>query len=225
MAFGYLGYRVVTAPVCAARFKMVASLRRYWRLLLPVGLLGLASCTTTITPPPRAALTQPTAVAVLDHGRHTSLVVELPGEAAMVRYAYGDWNWYALGQTGAGNAVSAIVGGNQAALGRQRMPGPLTPDGLRQAMRVGYEDVFFLQADAGKVRELVARLDAAFAANAATRLHNPAVDLEFVHYPETYSALGNNSNQRIAEWLTALGCTIDGSAVTASWRLASVPAP
>src|SRR5688572_25859227 len=80
-------------------------------------LLFLAGCTTTIVPP--SAVAEPARVAVLDHGRHTSLLVELPGEGAMVRYAYGDWRWYALGQTGVLEGIAALSG-NKSALGRKR---------------------------------------------------------------------------------------------------------
>ena len=44
----------------------------------------------------------------------------------MVRYAYGDWRWFALGQTGVFEGIAALSG-DKSALGRKRLPGPLTP--------------------------------------------------------------------------------------------------
>ena len=50
--------------------------------------LGVAGCTTVVVPPARVV--EPAQVALLDHGRHASLVLET-AEGGMVRYPYGDW--------------------------------------------------------------------------------------------------------------------------------------
>jgi hypothetical protein len=167
---------------------------------------------------PPAAVVEPARVAVLDHGRHTSLLLEVPGEAAMVRYAYGDWRWYALGQTGVFEGIAALSG-NKSALGRKRLPGPLTPETVPRRVTVGIEEALYLDAEARDVRRLVATLDGIFAANTAERIDNTAYGLEFVPHPEPYGAF-NNSNQMVARWLEALGCRVDGSAVYADWKLA-----
>jgi hypothetical protein len=150
--------------------------------------------------------------------------VEVPGEATMmVRYAYGDWAWFALRQTGVSEAAATVFGRTPAALGRRRMPGPLTAANLSARLRVETEEVLYLDVEARDARRLIADLDAIFEKNRAGRIDNEAYDLEFVPHPEDYSAF-RNSNQIVGSWLEALGCRLDGAAVFASWRLASGPA-
>lgn len=181
-----------------------------------VAFLSLAGCATTIFPPP--AVSEPTKIGVLDHGRHASLIVAVPGEATMVRYSYGDWQWYALRETGATEATSAVFGPTQAALGRRQLAGPLSPDVVQRQVRVPIEAAIFLDVEAAAVRALIARLDGIFAENMSTRIYNEAYDLEFVHYPDPYS-ISHNSNRLVAEWLTALGCRVEGPAIIVSnWR-------
>jgi hypothetical protein len=81
----------------------------------------LSGCTTTVHPPARVA--DPAQIGVLDHGRHASLILESSG-GDMVRYAYGDWNWFALRQTGPLEASAAVLWPTRAALGRMRLRGP-----------------------------------------------------------------------------------------------------
>lgn len=178
--------------------------------------LALPGCATTIYPPP--APTAPVKIAVLDHGKHASLVVEIPGEPAMIRYSYGDWGWYALRKTGPIEATKAIFWPSLAALGRRELPGPPSADSLFRGVRVAVEDVVFIDVSAVSARDLIARLDGLYAANVATRIYNAAYDLEFVHHPDDYWAF-HNSNQMVREWLTILGCGVEGQAILSNWRL------
>lgn len=66
---------------------------------------SLAGCTAHVIPP--SGLTAPVSVYVLNHGRHSSLV--LPGESGWRRYAYGDWQWYAENRTGLMQGAAALV--------------------------------------------------------------------------------------------------------------------
>lgn len=203
-----------------------AGYRPLRRQAVPTGRLGtagmlllavaLGACTTTIVPPREVA--EPTRVAVLDHGRHASLVLELPGPR-LVRYSYGDWRWYALRDTGAAQGLAALAGSTRAALGRRALPGPLSPENLQQVLRVGVEEMLVLAVETRDAARLAAELDALFEANRATLVYNPVYDLEFVHHPEPYS-FGHNSNHMVARWLEALGCRIEGPATFSAWRSA-----
>ena len=134
--------------------------------------LAMSGCATVIYPPP--APTVPVKIAVLDHGRHASLVVEIPGEPAMIRYSYGDWDWYALGQTGPIEATNAIFWPSQAALGRRELPGPPSADSLFRGLSVAVEDMLFIEVSSASARDLIARLDGIYASNVATRLLSTA---------------------------------------------------
>lgn len=150
-------------------------------------------------------------------------MLELPEAQGLVRYSYGDWEWYALGRTGVGQGSAALLWPTQAALGRRRLAGPEMPDAEWPAaaaalLRVPVEDAHWFATDEDRVRALVAELDAVFAANMATKIYNPAFDLEFVHFPASYT-LTDNSNSRVAEWATALGAVIEGPVLLSRWEL------
>jgi hypothetical protein len=191
-----------------------SSIRKRWLLIVP---LSLAGCATTIHPPPQPA--EPARIAVLDHGRHASLLAEGP-DGGMVRYSYGDWQWYALEQTGAGEATSAVFGPTQAALGRRFLPGPLSPVSVSQQVRVPVEDAVYLAVDRRDLDRLRERLDRIFAENSAKRIYNASYDLEFVPHPTPYSA-SHNSNRVVGTWLEELGCRLDGAPFLSVWRVSS----
>jgi hypothetical protein len=187
-----------------------------WRgVLSVVAALGLAGCTATIVPP--AVPLEPARVAVLDHGRHSSLLLERPG-GGMVRYAYGELDWYAKGRTGPARAFSALLLPTEAALGRKRLPGPLTRQTVREQVAEGIEEVIVFDVDARRAEALVHRLDALFEAGKARMAHNPAHDLDFVPIPVSYW-LGRNSNLMTAQWLEELGVSVEGANVLSTWQL------
>lgn len=192
---------------------------RISRLVL-AGFLLLAGCTNRIVPPDDVV--EPARVGVLDHGRHSSLIVETAD--GMTRYAYGDWGWYAIDQTGAFEGSAALLWPTPAGLGRKDLPGPFSPPAVAQGVRVPIEDAVYLTVEAGRVRRLVAHLEQIFEENASTRLVNRAYDLTFVRHPQPYWLL-HNSNQMVKTWLQELGCTVEGAAIRSSWVLAQSSPP
>jgi hypothetical protein len=167
-----------------------------------------------VFPPERVS--DPVQVGVLDHGHHTSLILQFPGDG-MRRYSYGDWEWYALRQTGLAEGSAAVFWRTQAALGRKELPGPFSPAAVAREVRVPIEHALYLTVDARAVRSLVARLDRIYDANFAERVDNQAYDLVFVPHPEPYSIL-HNSNQVVAGWLEQLQCRVEGPALFAIWK-------
>jgi hypothetical protein len=168
-----------------------------------------------VFPPDRVA--DPAQIGVLDHGRHTSLIVEVP-DNGMLRYAYGDWDWYALRQTGPAEASSALLWPSQAALGRKELPGPFSPMAVSRDVRVPIEHALYLIVEAREVRRLVDRLDRIYYENRSTRVYNEAYDLVFVPHPEPYSTF-HNSNQVVGDWLEQLGCRVEGTTLFSVWKL------
>jgi hypothetical protein len=181
--------------------------------------LWLSGCATTVFPPQHVV--DPAQVGVLDHGHHTSLIVQFPDDG-MRRYSYGDWKWYALRQTGVAEGSAALLWPTQAALGRRELPGPFSPAAVAREVRVPIEHALYLTVDAHDVRGLVGRLDRIFYDNRAERIDNAAYDLEFVPHPERYWMF-HNSNQVVAEWLGQLQCRVQGPALFAIWQLGTDP--
>ncbi|MGH7544882.1 MAG: hypothetical protein ACREKI_01715 [Gemmatimonadota bacterium] len=182
-------------------------------------LVATTACTAVIEPP--AAPAEPQSVFVLDHGRHSSLV--LPGDGGgLVRYSYGDWDWYALEKTGLFRGSSAVLWPTRAGFGRRELAGTATASSVRVAVRVGVEHLYEVVVDAREAAALRRRLDALFHAADSTLVYNEAYDLEFVHHPEKYWAF-RNSNQMVARWLERLGCRVRGPALFSRWRVEASP--
>jgi hypothetical protein len=183
--------------------------------LLSVFLL-LAGCGTTVVTPPDAPA-DPLPVFLLDHGRHTSLVLPAP-DGTITRYAYGDWRFYAERETGLGRALAAILWPTEAALGRRDLPGPATAEAVRAQVRVYVQELHTLDVEAGRAFALRGKLDALFEEGRV--LEAPYVDLSFVAHPRRYT-LRHNSNTVIADWLTELGAEVSRRPIWAGWRVGS----
>lgn len=191
---------------------------RYAGLLVVLSLLvtvAPAGCTTTILPP--GNVQEPTTVFVLDHG-HTSSLVLPDASGDLLRYAFGDLNYYALNNDGLDRATVALFWPTQGVLGRKRFEGPPEPAAVERGVRLKIDRISELQVERDRVDHLRARLEKVFDDRQQTLVVNELVDLSFVHYPETYSYL-HNSNHAVAGWLRELGCRVDGPAVYARWRV------
>lgn len=185
--------------------------------LVLFSLLLLSGCAGVVTRPmpDPAAPTRP--VFLLDHGRHASLVLTR-ADYSLVRYAHGDWTWYAEDRSGPVRAVSALFVPSRSAIGRRELAPIMDEDGLRRQIRVEIRTIHHLTAAAEKIDALDMRLTALFEAGAQERLFNHRFDLEFVPGPRPYT-LFDNSNHVVAEWLEALGIRVRGNPVFGHWRL------
>lgn len=190
---------------------------------LPTRLLAAAlaaaavgGCTTRIAPP--ADVMEPATVAIVDHGRHASLVVQAP-DATMLRYAYGDRQWFALRRTGTTEASLAILVPSPSVLGRRRLPGPLTEAGIDRAVHVSIEQIHLITVESRNVEALVERLDAIFFGAPDPPIVNDVYGLDFAPHPVDYS-LAHNSNVVVAGWLEALGSTVEGPRLWSNWHVA-----
>ena len=180
-------------------------------LLLPAISCG---CGFTVIPPSSPA--NPAPVFLLDHGEHASLV--LPADEGMVRYSYGDWEWYALGRTGAAEGSRALIGPTPAGLSRKVLSVSPTEDAIRRALPIETEHIFLILAEMKNVVRLRDRLEAIFLENRQTLHHNPDLGIDFVRHPEPYS-LSHNSNTVVAGWLRELGAEVRGSGPFSSWTI------
>jgi hypothetical protein len=197
-----------------------------WRLRMPHALLialasapGLAGCATTIVVPPPAPA-DPVDVYVIDHGRTTSLAIAA-SDGGMLRYAYGDWDYYALGRNDFWHGVAALLWPTQAGLGRGVLEGPLTPDSVRRQL-TAIEAIHALRVERTLSLAFERRMDALFDSRRGTRVDNAAYRLSFVHHPRPYTYFWN-SNHAVASWLRELGCRTQGWPARASWRVVTTP--
>lgn len=174
----------------------------------------LAGCAHVVEPPRDVA--EPVPVYLLDHGRHASIV--LAREDGAVRYAYGEWAWYALDRTGPLRALDTLLLATPAALGRRILRGPPTLEAVRAQVRVPIEHAWRIEVERARARALDHALTALFEADLDARVESPLYDLEFVRHPDPYS-IGHNSNHVVADWLRTLGCRVETRGPGSAWRL------
>ena len=187
-------------------------------LLLAI-LLIPAGCTTRITPP--ANVHDPVNVYLLDHGRTCSLVLPIDGDR-FVRYAYGDWRWYALDNTSLFSGFRAVMWPTPGALGRREFVDLPRADVVRQRVTIETEHQYEIAVERAKVRSLHAKLTSLFHQNADTLTPSRSAALEFVHHPRRYW-LAHNSNHAAADWLRQLGCKVRGPTLLSTWRVDPPP--
>lgn len=185
------------------------------RLFATTGLVVTTACTNVIVPP--AEPLAPQTVFVIDHGRHASLVLPAP-DSGLVRYAFGDWKYYAEAKTGVAEASAAALLPTSSGLGRRRRPEPLTEEGIRTALRVGVEGVHEVIVDRLEMARLREVLDSIFDANRESLIYNRGYDLEFVRYPRRYTIF-RNSNWMVVDWLRQLGCQVRGLLLLSKWKV------
>jgi hypothetical protein len=181
-------------------------------------LVFLNGCGFTITPPPLP--TNPAQVFLLDHGHHSSLVLQLDNE--MIKYSYGDWDWYVLNQRGIRKAIRALFQSSPAALARQKISTVPQKESVRRAVQAPIENIFSITVEVDKIVSLKARLEHIFAENRSRLYHDPSYGMDFVPYPEPYT-LGHNSNQVVAQWLRELGAEVSGGGPFSRWKLSKNP--
>lgn len=188
-----------------------------FRLVPLIALLVLLTgCATVITPPPTPEA--PVPVLIIDHGRHTSLILPDSNDG-LIRYAYGDWRYYAEGERGFRAAFTALLRNSPGTLGRRELPGPAEPEIVITRLRVKVTDILLLHVEADAAERLRMKLDTIHAAGRDELLFNPRMDLEFVPHPRPYT-VRYNSNRVIADWLVVLGCEVRGRPLLSGWRIA-----
>jgi hypothetical protein len=175
--------------------------------------LVLGGCATAVFPPKNPA--DPVKVYLTDYGRHSSLL--LPTEHGYEEFAFGDWKFFALGETGTYNALHALVHSPQATLGRRTVQ-----PGSDQAIIAQLGDckrLMNFQASKPDVEMLYADLDARFQRGTPQPpLLSNYCKLYCVRDSESYW-LFHNCNNVTATWLKRLGCRIRGPAIYSNFRL------
>ncbi|HEY7090521.1 MAG TPA: hypothetical protein VH518_20655 [Tepidisphaeraceae bacterium] len=188
-------------------------------------LLGLifcitSGCTTTVTPPPHVG--DPVTVYLADYGRHSSLLLPTSPNHYM-EYAFGDWNFFALGHTQWWVGAEAMVHSPKSTLGRREVVVKADDERLRRWL--GCKRLMRFQADRLRVDVLNMNLERTFDVSPIESVHSKYSDLDHVPDDEQYWGF-HNCNHVTAEWLRQLGCEVTGTANFSNFRLsATTPSP
>jgi hypothetical protein len=167
---------------------------------------------------PKSPLQNPVTVLLLDHGRHSSLVLPGRDDYHALRYSYGDREYYAHRKISLFRAVSAAFLPTSAVLGRRDLHGPVDPDRIGSLLRVGVDRVIPLQVESDRVNVLREYLETLYLQELSSRLYSEELDMEFVRHPSSYTLL-NNSNAVVADWLRVLDVKVQGKVFLSNWQL------
>mgnify|MGYP006987897890 FL=1 len=181
--------------------------------------LALAGCGGTVMHPDLETANGVRPVFLLEHGRHSSLVLTRT-DGSMVRYVYGDWRWYAEGETGIRRAVPTLFAATGSALGRQALAAPARETSIRRQVPMAIRNIHRLPAPAERIDGLDHRLQRDFERLQGQSHYNAAYDLEFVPGQRPYTLFAN-SNHVVADWLRELGIEVRGNPVFGSWQVES----
>ncbi|MHC4349193.1 MAG: DUF2459 domain-containing protein [Planctomycetota bacterium] len=165
----------------------------------------LTGCTASIITP--HDLPDPVSVFVLDYGRHSSLALPTTDEAALVEYAYGDWNWFALDKSEWHDALPTLFWPTRGALGRRSVDVEPTPASVLQFVRC--EEVLEIRVSGRCVSGLATELNSQFDSSIDTAHYQPLYDLTFVHSDRSFH-LFHNCNHAVADWLRKVDCQVRG---------------
>lgn len=180
-------------------------------LLILIGVLWRATVTSIVPPEsPENSVT----VCIVDYGRHASLV--LPDNGAAVEFEYGEWNWFALGQTGLPHLPRVLFWPTQGTIGRRDVDYAPDPERLKHDRTA--EHIFSFHAASNNVAQLRQRLKDRYNARLHTEVLNKQYNMRFVQDPTEYTAF-HNCNHELANWLNELGCDVRGTAMFARFRL------
>jgi hypothetical protein len=175
----------------------------------------IGGCATTIIPPQAPA--EPVEVFILDHGRTTSLVV--PTDGGMLRFAYGDWDYYALGRKDLYHGIAALLWPTRSALGRSAFSGAQAENAIRENSPA-IRSLHALRVERARVSAFERSMAALYEAGREHEVENKTARLKFVPHPRPYTYLWN-SNHAVASWLRELGCETRGASFHASWHVAT----
>jgi len=192
--------------------------RVLWLASAAAGLLVVSVLVpTTVTLPKNP--TDPRAVYLIDHGTHSSLVIQT-SDKKMLRYSYGDFRYYALRDTSLTSGAAALFWPTPATLGRGELKGPVSEKSLRDQLVVVVEEIYRIEVAAEKVDRLILDLDAIYFAGEGELVKVPEYGLIFAPHPIDYF-WNSNSSTMIGVWLKKLGADVFGWALISSWNVGS----
>ena len=187
------------------------------RLIAVMALVLFSGCAWSVKSPPRPTDAAP--IYLTDYGRHTSVIMPV-NDRHMVEYAYGDWDWFAVGQNSSFSAVRALLFSQGSTLGRRWF---VNIDDLDELKRLsGADRVVRLRVPRQRIPRLVEQLDREYTKHIDTIHFNPITHLDHVRSDRHYSAF-DNCNNMTARWLRALGCDIGGWTIWSNFTLKDPP--
>jgi hypothetical protein len=183
------------------------------RVLCVVLCLAISGCSGTIHPPAHPA--DPVPIYVTDYGRHSSIVLP-DAHGAYTEWAFGDWNWFALGHTQWYDAIVPIFISPQSTLAQRTIAANTNDDALRREL--GANTLLRFDVPAPCAQQLEEHLTQRYLRHINTQMHSDYSQMDHVKDSEIYSGL-NDCNDLTARWLRDMGCEVDGLTTFSKFKL------
>jgi hypothetical protein len=188
---------------------------RAWTILT---LVLAGGCSATVVPP--AAPKDPVAVYLTDYGRHSSILLPNAAGAELTEYAWGEWDWFALGDAHWYTAPRTLFFAKDATLGMRTLPMPSNIEALTN--KLGADSIVRIECSGKLVEALREQLNEKFSARSVTLMNSSYSELWQVKDDSEHYWLGHNCNHVTARWLKELGCKIEGSPVLSHFKVTRV---
>ncbi len=191
-------------------------MRSRWRPIVrgavaaTIGAAGAAGCGVWVRGPQLPATEPAASVYIADYGRHSTLILPR-GDGSATEYAYGQWDWFALGRQESWRGPLVLLTPSRATLGVRHLPEE-PADAADLERRLGVPAAYEVRVRREEVERLQRKLDGLFAAGADRAVHSAAFGLDFVPVEGPYW-LPYNCNTAVARWTGDLGCRVSGLAV------------
>ena len=180
-------------------------------------LLPLTACALRVTPP--IELEAPCTIFIVDHGRHSSLLLPR-ANGRIAEYAYGEWEWFALGNDQWYRVGPALLWPTVGTLGTREFDGPAEIDAIRK--QIPAQRIHELRVEQDAAAALLARLDQRVSAGADEKVLNSELAMTFVPHADRY-CLFRECNSVVAGWLRELGCRVTGSPLSTDFIVQERP--
>jgi len=185
--------------------------------LLLSGVLLFSGCAWTVIPPAISGNVESVTVFVTDYGRHTRLGLPARDGVTVCEWGFGDWDYYALENTGAWSGLRAVSVFGRSTLARRSLPGAGDLERYRTA--AGGVRTVAIEVGRDNADRLLAELEALWLFGLESgEIHRGDRGLGFVRTKQRYHLL-RNSNAQTAAWLRDLGCEVTGTPILSNFRL------
>lgn len=178
---------------------------------------SLTACALRVTPP--IELEAPCTVFIADHGRHSSLLLPR-SNGRIAEFAYGEWEWFALGNDQWYRVGPVMLWPTAGTLGTREFDGPAEIGAI--CKQIAAQRIHELRVEQDAVAALLARLDQRVSEGADESVFNRNLDMTFVPHTDRYCII-HECNSVVAGWLRELGCGVSGSPLSADFIVEEQP--
>ncbi len=197
----------------------------YWLMmvcvisLLIAGATVFTGCTNSITLPRIQSSQSSINIALLDYGRHSSLVLPASDDGGAIEFAYGEWEWYALQRDSMLRILPTLAIPTQGTIGQNRWDqGDAQWVGETKHELGETEAIYIITVESHLAESLVTQLQDRYNRNAESARISESYGLTFVPDERAYW-LFHNCNHEVVDWLRQLGCTIKGNGIYSDFKI------